>query len=85
MVSLRRDEWVALGQAAIIEVLEEQFAAPLVELEARVCAKAWRDNPKPIDPHRSPSRYRRTSSSTIRTQMVPESIGGHYRGAEPGQ
>ncbi|HEX4701548.1 MAG TPA: hypothetical protein VH352_05410 [Pseudonocardiaceae bacterium] len=50
-MGLTRDEWVALGRTAILELLEEQLAAPLVELEARVCAQPWRNNPNPIDPH----------------------------------
>lgn len=51
MVSLTRDQWVALGREIIEEVLDTHIAAPLVEIEARVCAKPWRDNPRPIDPH----------------------------------
>jgi hypothetical protein len=50
-MSLNREGWVALARTAILEILDEQSAAPLVEIEARVCAKPWRDNPRPIDPH----------------------------------
>lgn len=44
-------EWIALGKQFILELLEEQAAAPGVELEARLCVRPWRDAPKAIDPH----------------------------------
>lgn len=44
-------DWVALGQQFVLELLAEQAAAPLVELEARICGKPWRDSGKTIDPH----------------------------------
>jgi hypothetical protein len=46
-----RSDWVRRGREALVELLAEQLAAPLVELEARICDRAWAAQPKPIDPH----------------------------------
>lgn len=51
MVRRTSGEWVALGRAAILDLLADEHAAPLVELEARICDRPWKDQDKPIDPH----------------------------------
>lgn len=49
--SLDRAGWVALGKVALAEMLDQHYAAPWVEIEARLSAKRWRDNSYTIDPH----------------------------------
>lgn len=46
-----RSEWISRGREAIIDLLAEQLAAPVIEIEARISDRAWRDQPRYIDPH----------------------------------
>jgi hypothetical protein len=46
-----RSDWVARAREAVVELLADELAAPVVEVEARICDRPWRDQPKPIDPH----------------------------------
>lgn len=45
-----RSDWVRRGREAVVELLAEHLAAPLVEIEARICDRAWANQPKPIAP-----------------------------------
>lgn len=46
-----RSEWVSWGRDAVIELLTEQLAAPVAEIEARISDRPWRDLNRTIDPH----------------------------------
>jgi hypothetical protein len=42
------DEWAAIGRAAILDLLNEKFAAPWAEVEARI-GRGWKEFP-PVQP-----------------------------------
>lgn len=46
-----RSDWVRRSREAIVELLADQLAAPVIELEARISDRPWRSQRRPIDPH----------------------------------
>jgi hypothetical protein len=76
MVKLSRGEWVALGRAAILDLLAEQHAAPLVELEARICDRSWKDRHNPIDPHLLTDARKELLAEGLVDELVATTRGG---------
>ncbi|WP_344428996.1 hypothetical protein [Amycolatopsis minnesotensis] len=68
--------WVSRGRAAILELLAEQHAAPVVELEARICDRPWRDQPKPIDPHLLTKARKELLTEGLIGEVVATTRGG---------
>ncbi|SEF29275.1 hypothetical protein SAMN05421837_104618 [Amycolatopsis pretoriensis] len=76
MVRLSRGDWVALGRAAILDLLAEQHAAPLVELEARICDRSWKDRHNPIDPHLLTIARKELLAEGLVDELVATTRGG---------
>lgn len=46
-----RSDWVAIGRDAIVELLTDQLAAPVIEIEARISDQPWGTHARGVDPH----------------------------------
>lgn len=46
-----RSDWVRRSREAIMELLADELAAPVIELEARISDRPWLSQSRPIDPH----------------------------------
>jgi hypothetical protein len=51
MASRSRDEWVALAEQAILDLISTEYAAVKPEIEAKLADRQWVSAPRPIDPH----------------------------------
>lgn len=70
-----RSEWVARGRGAIVRLLADHLTAPVVELEARISDKGWRDLP-PIDPHLLTHARRGLAADGLITPLTERTRGG---------
>lgn len=80
MVGRTGSDWVALGRAAILDLLAEEHAAPLVELEARICDRRWKDRHNPIDPH----MLTRARKDLLGEGLIEETVAATRGGSDVG-
>lgn len=76
MVRHTGGDWVLLGRTAILDLLADEYAAPLVELEARICDRPWKDRHNPIDPHLLTRARQQLQAEGLIDELVATTRGG---------